>query len=202
MDKGTPVKPKEKPNKRRKIGGKFSRDDIDWDLAESFFIQGEIIQERNKQGDLIRKKPSYRDVGRRFNCSDSLVHYHAKRRNWMEKRATWERMAAQHVSEEVSKARAYTFGEAAGILDSWLTKFQEALKSDKVRFDSLSDFNTAIRLKAFIESQGSAAADKPASGVTLEELQRRHREQRDRSATMTPALTGVVDDEGPHDGNE
>ncbi len=193
MDKGKPVKPKEMPDKRRKTAGKFSRDDIDWDLAESFFIQGEIFLERNKQGDLIRKKPSYADIGRRFKCASSLVHYHAKRRNWVEKRETWERMAAQHVYEEVSKARAYSFGEAAGILDSWLMKFEQALRENKVRFDSVSDFNTAIKLKAFIESQGSEAADTSGQAVTLQELQAKHRELRDASRELDPAVTGVID---------
>ena len=195
MAKGKPVKPKDKPNKRPKFGGRNSRDDIDWDLAETFFVQGETFVEKNKQGDLIRKKPSYRDVARRFKCSDSLVHYHGKKRNWTEKRVTWERMAAQHVAEEVAKSRAYSFGEAAGILDAWLSKFQKSLEDDKVRFDSLSDFNTAIRLKAFIEAQGSDAANKSTSGVTLEELQRRHKEHRDASGVMSTALTGVINEE-------
>lgn len=189
------VKPRDTPNKRTKNGGKFSRDDIDWDLAESFYVQGEIIIEKTRHGDLERKKPSLKDVAMRFGCPVSTLHYQSKKRKWQEKRETWERMAAKEVSEAVAKARALSFAEGAAILDAWLLKFEQAVKEDKVRFDSISDFNTALRLKAFIEAQGSNAAD-TNSEVTLADLQRKHKEQRARGEQTSRAMTGVLEPEG------
>ncbi len=176
------------------IGGKDARDDIDWNIAESYYVEGEIIVEKNKHGDLIRKKPSYSDVARRFKCSPQLVGYHAKRRGWREKRKTWERMAQREVSEAVAKARALSLAEGAAILDAWLLRFRDMLEKDRVKVDSLSDFNIAIRLKAFIDSQG-AGGKEGIEGVTLADLERAHREHRKRTGDIDADTAGVLVDE-------
>lgn len=196
------VKPKDMKGRKREGGGRNSRGDIDWELAEQFFVQGEIIVEKSKSGDLIRKKPSFSDVGRRFKCTASTVAYQAKKCGWTAKRHTWERMASQSVAEEVAKARALSFAEGAAILDRWFLKFNDALERDNVRTDSLSDFNTALRLKSFIEAQGSAAADTKSNAVTLEDLQRNHRRMRDKAAALNPAVTGVIEEKPPGEGTD
>jgi hypothetical protein len=185
-----------KPNpkgKRKGVGGKFARDDIDWDVAEQYYIQGEIIREQGN-GNLVRKPVSMSDVARKFNCSVSLVHYWAKKRQWKKKREDYEALAQRELNEAVAKARAMSFAEAAGILDSWLVKFQAQLEADKVRVDSLSDFNIAMRLKRFIEEQPKAD-DPGANSLSLEGLQRKHRAARARRA-KDDGTTGVLPGEG------
>ncbi len=179
---------------RRNHTGKYARVDVDWELAETYYIQGEIIVERSKAGDLIRKKPNYSDVGRRFNCKASLVAYHAKKRMWQDKRETWERMAAKNVAEEVAKSRALSLSEGAAILDAWLLKFKSLLEQNKVKVDSLSDFNIAIRLKAYIEQQGALGND-GESGLTLDDLQRTHTKIREKAIEVDAALAGVLVEE-------
>lgn len=191
-----PVKPTPKGT-RRNHKGKYARVDVDWVLAETFYIQGEIIEERTKAGDLIRKKPSYGDVGRRFNCKQSLVAYHAKKRKWKDKRETWERQAAKNVAEEVAKSRALSLAEGSAILDAWLLRFKALLEQDKVKVDSLSDFNIAIRLKAYIEQQGALGAD-GESGLTLDDLQRTHTKIREKAGEVDAALAGVLVEESAH----
>ncbi len=187
---GEKLTPKPK-GQRRDDGGKFARKDVDWELAEQFFVQGEIIIQKNKQGDLERKKPTYSDIARRFKTSTQLVGYHAKRRNWRDKRTTWERMAAKLVADEVAKSRALSMGEATAILDSWLLKFKEQLDKDRVRVDSLADFNTAVRLKGYIENQGGPE-ENTNGGPNLRDLQDRHREVRRAAGEFDDRVTGVV----------
>lgn len=198
-EKDRAVKPKETPNERRKIGGKFSRDDIDWDLAESFYIQGETYVEKGKKGDLVVRVPSYSDIGRRFNCSSSLVHYHAKKRNWREKRETFRRQQKKVIADEVIKARAFSMAEGHSILDRWLTMFDAALHDGKVRTDSISDFKTALHLKNFLLDQGSDGTEKGADEINLNDLQRAHKAHREQAAKMENATAGVLVDEKPPD---
>jgi hypothetical protein len=102
----TKITPKEMPNKRTKNGGRYSRDDIDWDVAEIFYVQGEMIEQKGKDGVLTRKLPSFSDVARKVKCQTSLVGYYAKRRNWTEKRETFRRMQAKKIAEAVAESRA------------------------------------------------------------------------------------------------
>lgn len=189
--------PKGPPNKRPKTGGAYSRDDIDWDLAEQWYVQGDIVEEKGRGGEkeLIRKKVTYKDVARRFRCSHSLVAYHAKRRKWREKQHKFQDMQNAEIRDALAKSRARTLGEGLAILDRWLTMFEQDLEAGKVRTDSISDLNTAMRLKAFIESQGSDGADNSTAEVTLDDLQRAHREQRRKSEAIEPGTTGVIADE-------
>ena len=179
---------------RRNHSGKYARVDVDWELAETYYIQGEIVEEKSKRGDLVRRKPNYTDVARRVKCKASLVAYHAKKRNWKFKRETWERQASKFVADEVAKARALSLAEGAAILDSWLLKFKSLLERDLVKVDSLSDFNIAIRLKTYIESQGALSADGDG-GLTLDDLQRAHRKLREERGELDAAMAGVLVDE-------
>lgn len=178
-------------------GGKAARIDIDWELAETYYIQGEIVEEKGRKGELTRRKPSYVDVARRFKCASGLVAYHSKKRNWRYKREVWERQAAIVVAEEVSKARALSLAEGAAILDAWLLKFKDLLEKGFVKVDSLSDFNIAIRLKTFIEAQGAMAGDNGA-GLTLDDLQRKHKRIRQNSGDISADVAGVLVDESMH----
>jgi len=191
------LEPKKK-GKNTGSGGKHSRPDIDWDLAEQFYIQGEIIRERGKKADLVRKEVSMTDVAAKFNCTLSLVHYYAKKRKWREKRADYKAMAQRELNKAVAKARAMSFTEASGILDAWLMKFSQQVASDNVRTDSLADFNIAMRLKSFIEQQPDPGAN-PESAVSIDRLQRRHAKVRKAQLDAEDAATaGVLGDESIH----
>ena len=186
--------PKLKPNpkgKRKMHGGKFARPDIDWDLAEQYYICGEIIREQ-RDGTFTQKDVSMNDVSRKFKCSVSLVHYHAKRRKWTEKREDYKRYSQKVTNEAVARARAMSFVEASGILDKWLLKFQDQVDRDKVRVDALSDFNIAMRLKRFIDEQPIIDTQK-TSDMSINRLQGRHKNSRSKSVDDNSSGT---DDQG------
>ena len=175
-------------------GGKYARVDVDWELAETYYIQGEIVEEKGRKGNLTRRKPNYTDVARRASCKASLVAYHAKKRKWKYKRELWERQAAKYVADEVAKSRALSLAEGAAILDSWLLKFKELLEKNMVKVDSLSDFNIAIRLKTYIEQQGALGKD-GETGLTLDDLQRAHSKLREKAGEVDAAMAGVLVEE-------
>lgn len=197
--KENPDVAKKVERKKKKNVGRDGRTDIDWELAEQFYIMGELVTQK-RDGTMTHKLPSFTDVGRRFRCSPQLVSYHSQKRKWKEKRVKYRRDAQTAVREEVAKARALTFGEAAGILDAWLVQFQEQLEKRAVRTDSLSDFNIAMRLKSFVEAQPVADGGE-ANALSLHGLQRKHAAARRRqNDASSDALAGVLagDDDPVH----
>lgn len=178
------------PKKPKKNVGRHGRTDIDWDLAEQFYIMGELITQK-RDGTMTQKLPSYSDVGKRFKCSPQLVSHHGRKRKWKEKRETYRQAAQAAVREEVAKARAMSFGEAAGILDAWLVQFQDQLEKRAVRTDALSDFNIAMRLKAFVESQPDPNAN-AESRYSIDSLQAKHARVRRARSVATGAASGVL----------
>ena len=178
------------PKPKKKNVRRSGRTDIDWDLAEQFYIMGELVTQK-RDGTMTQKLPSFADIGKRFRCSAQLVSYHARKRKWKEKREKYRQSAHEEVRDEVAKARALSFGEAAGILDAWLVQFQEQLEKRAVRTDSLSDFNIAMRLKSFVEAQPTAE-DGAANALSLEGLQRKHRAARARQADAGAQTTAGV----------
>ena len=67
-------------------------------------------------------------------------------------------------------------------------------------FNSIGDFNVAVRLKQFLEG-GADSRQEVHAGITLEDLQARHQRVREQLATMDDALAGVVPDDRDTRGN-
>ena len=183
------VTPKTK-GKRNLNGGKHARTDIDWELVEQFYITGEVVTQ-GKAGDLFRRDVTFQDVAKKVQATVSLVHYHATKRNWRDKRDAWKALAQKEVNEAVAKARAYSFVEASSILDEWLMKFQAQLRKDNVRVDSISDFNIALKLKRFIEDQPIPDSKGPGD-MSIGNLQGRHKKRRQRD--VDSSASGVDDE--------
>ncbi len=81
--------------------------------------------------------------------------------------------------------------EAIAIVDGYMQSFRNALDEGRVRTDSASDFNTMMRLKAFLE--GKADSRQEVQGViTLEQMQERHRALRAQLESLSPAVTGEL----------
>jgi hypothetical protein len=87
--------------------------------------------------------------------------------------------------------RAISAAEAVAIVDDYIRRFREALDGGRVRADGASDFNTMMRLKAFLE--GKADSRQEVHGmITLEDMQARHRALRAQLEALDPAVTGEV----------
>ena len=77
------------------------------------------------------------------------------------------------------------------ITSNGIRRFREALDDGRVRADGASDFNTMMRLKAFLE--GKADSRQEVHGmITLEDMQARHRALRAQLEALDPAVTGEV----------
>jgi len=122
--------------------------------------------------------PSYRDLGRRYGVSHSLIADYAKKHNCMRRRevaqARIEEKTDQKLVELRATARAMSKDDELRIIDSYLAGFEKALSEGRVRFDNPGDFNTMVRLKEFVQG-GADSRQEVHAILSLEELQARRR---------------------------
>ncbi len=138
--------------------------------------------------------PSYRDLGRRYGVSHSLIADYAKKHNCMRRRevaqARIEEKTDQKLIELRSTALAMSKDDELRIIDSYLAGFEKALSEGRVRFDNPGDFNTMVRLKEFVQG-GADSRQEVHAILSLEELQARHRRM---MKTLEASRTDEIDE--------
>jgi hypothetical protein len=167
---------------------------IPWEEVDRLLVFGETVRDEATGHETVRY-PSYRELGRRYGVSGSLIGRYATDHRCLERReenAARERMRfEQIVVEKRAEARAISAADAVAIVDDYIRRFRDALEDGRVRADVAGDFNTMMRLKAFLE--GKADSRQEVHGmITLEDMQARHRALRAQLEALDPAVTGEV----------
>jgi hypothetical protein len=182
--------------KDRKMGRPRNADRpvIPWEEVDRLLVFGETVRDEETGYETVRY-PSLRELGRRYGVSGALIGRHSVQHRCMERReenSARERACFERkVVEKLAEARAMSTAEAIAIVDGYMQSFRNALDEGRVRTDSAGDFNTMMRLKAFLE--GKADSRQEVQGViTLEQMQERHRALRAQLESLDPAITGEV----------
>jgi hypothetical protein len=167
---------------------------IPWPEIDRLLVFGEMVRDQETGREDLRY-PSQRELGNRFGVSSGLIGYYSKQHQCMKRREENRHRAQvsfeQKLVEKLAEARAISTAEAIEIVDAYMRAFREALEEGRVRVDNASDFNTMMRLKAFME--GKADSRQEVQGViTLEQMQARHRALRAQLDSLTPEITGEV----------
>lgn len=149
---------------------------IDYNELDRLLVFGEIVPTDDRKGSTVCY-PSNRELARRYGVAHSLVTRYARRHNCIARRkeaqARVHIKADQKIIERRATAIAFKKEDELQIIDSYLAGFRTAVAEGRVSFDSVTDFNTLIRLKEFI--QGGADSRQEIRGtLTLEALQARH----------------------------
>jgi hypothetical protein len=167
---------------------------IPWQEVDRLLVFGETVRDEETGHETVRY-PSYRELGRRYGISGSLIGRYATQHRCLERReenSARERIRfEQKVVEKRAEARAISTAEAVEIVDDYIRRFREALDEGRVRADGASDFNTMMRLKAFLEGKADSRQEVHGT-ITLEDMQARHRALRAQLESLDPAVTGEV----------
>ena len=150
---------------------------VPYDELERILVFGELVTCEDGESTTVHY-PSYRDLARRYNVSNSLISVFSKKHNCMRRRRDAQtRISAkadQKLVEIRSTALALSKEDELRIIDSYLAGFEKALAEDRVRFDNPSDFNTMVRLKEFIQG-GADSRQEIHAALSLEDIQARHK---------------------------
>lgn len=186
MDADADSKPKPKRGRPRR----GERPPIAWDAIEKEYITGEVVRQLD-DGSFERKFPSIRDLADKFGVHRSLIGYHSRRHNWPTRRQEFRLQLQTEIQQLRAKARALSTQDGLAILDAYLEKFRAAVEDGHVRVDSITDFNTAMRLREFLQG-GADSRSEVHGAITLDEMQARHHRLREELATLDPELAGVA----------
>ena len=180
VERDEPMSGKDKrTNTNRKNGRPIKGDAprVPYEDLDRLLVFGEVVTCEDGESTTVRY-PSYRDLGRRYNVSNSLIAIFSKKHNCMRRRKEAQaRVAAkaeQKLVEFRSTALALSKEDELRIIDSYLAGFEKAIAEERVRFDNPSDFNTMVRLKEFIQG-GADSRQEIHAALSLEDIQTRHK---------------------------
>lgn len=169
-------------------GPRFPRDQVD-----QLLVHGENVE--LPDGAVTVKYPTYRQVADRFNVAPSVIADYARRHNIKHRRQAAQDRLQSRVEEKIIEFRAtaiaMTRDDQLRLVDKYLLEFGKALDQGKVRCDTISDLNTALRLRAFLQGDPDSRSE-VQTVVKLEELQERHRLSIRRVEVLTVEERGEV----------
>ena len=168
---------------------------IDYQLLDKMLVFGEVVPTADGAGTSV-VFPTYRDLAQRFGVVVSVIADYARTRNCQKRRAEAQARIEAKTDAKLVELRAESVAvakaDALNIIDRYLVEFGKAVQEGRVRADSVTDFNSMVRLKEFL-SGGADSRQEVMGGITLEALQLRHREMLRVSDDATEAECGVVE---------
>ena len=178
---------------------------IDWELAERLYVEGKLDGDtrrwltRKEIADAAGTTPGNIDQrSRRYGWPDKKLIYRVA--NGFEEVATVRESIAQVPASDIvqppadkpRKPGGKAKHEPLAILDVYIAQFAAAIEKRRVRFDTIADFERAVRLRAFVMGQAESIKQTHTT-VSLEIMQARHKQARAYVATtVDDAVAGVL----------
>jgi hypothetical protein len=176
---------------------------VPWPIIDAALVHGEREVDP-KTGEEILRYPSLAVLAKRYGISRTLIWKYTQKARVYERRKEARAMVLARtdakVIEKLSNARALATADVAGIVDSYISGFRQALDEGKVRVDSPADLDRLVRLKELIAGNADSRSELRGQ-LTLEAIQARHHRLRGQLEGMTPELAGTQSD-GGGGGNE
>jgi hypothetical protein len=201
------TEPAERQAKPRRRPGRPKRADapiIPWDVVDRLLVFGEVTHDP-RTGQEAVTFPSLAELAERYGVSrNRMWQYASKARCFArreEARLKTQETYERKVIEKVASSRALATADVAGIVDSYISGFRQALDEGKVRVDSPADLDRLVRLKELLAGNADSRSELRGE-LTLEAIQARHRRLRGQVESITPELAGTQGDVAgdEHDG--
>ena len=206
---GSSVSTKETKRGRGRPKGGFQAA-IDWELAEQLYVEGDVDAESG-----VRVYPLRKAIAARAGTTANNLDQRCKRYRWVERRRLFQ-IAMGITAEEVPdlvrqktpqvivsapptvaadtsvKSRKKSRRDPLAVLDTYIGQFADAIARRRVRFDTIADFERAVRLRAFCLGQADSIKQTHVT-VSLEIMQQRHKAARAYvGETVDDAVAGVL----------
>jgi hypothetical protein len=180
-----------------KSGGRKGNPNIDWVLAERLYVEGELVGEGDKCERLYLSNSA---IASRAGTSKGNVDQRIARYRWRDKRRIFQtanavvRTGRPDVVEgsDGPTSRGPLKRDAEAILKAYLDQFADAVEKRSVRYDTIADFERAVRLLAFVRGQAESSRHTHVT-VSLEVMAARHKAMRQTvDAHMDDEVAGVI----------
>ena len=183
------------PKTRAKPGRPAKADPprIPHEELDRLLVYGEMVEVEGKEPEV--HYPTYRQLADKYGVSLSSIAEYSKRHRCRRRRGEAAMRLAARAEDKLVEKRASKLAmnksNVLGIIDEYLNQFRQALREGRVRVDAVSDFNTIMRLKEFLEG-GADSRQEVHTTLTLEQLQLKHKQALQRQDEVDTELTGTV----------
>ena len=183
------------PRTRAKPGRPAKADPprIPHEEIDRLLVYGEMVEVEGKEPEV--HYPTYRQLADKYGVSLSSIAEYSKRHRCRRRRGEAAMRVATRAEDKLVEKRASKLAmnksNVLGIIDEYLNQFRQALQEGRVRVDAVSDFNTIMRLKEFLEG-GADSRQEVHTTLTLEQLQLKHKQALQRQDEVESELTGTV----------
>ncbi|MGE3671510.1 MAG: hypothetical protein AB7K71_17710 [Polyangiaceae bacterium] len=189
------TEPSETEQKRRK-GGRPRKSDpprVRYDELDHLLVYGELLEHEGREPEI--RYPTYRQLADKYGVALSVIADYSKRHRCRRRRGEAAMRLAVRAEDKLIEKRATKLATnksgVLAIIDTYIDQFREALKEGRVRVDSVSDFNTIMRLKEFLEG-GADSRQEVHTTLTLEQLQLKHKQALQQQDNVDNELSGNV----------
>jgi hypothetical protein len=164
---GTDVRhyPGEHPAKPRRRPGRPKHADapiIPWEEVDRLLVFGEAAKDAATGREAVRF-PSLAELAEHYGVSrNRMWQYASKVRCFArreEARLKTQETYERKVIEKVASSRALATADVAGIVDSYISGFRQALDEGKVRVDSPADLDRLVRLKELLAGNADSRSE-------------------------------------------
>ncbi|MCP4603955.1 MAG: hypothetical protein GY847_26105 [Proteobacteria bacterium] len=173
----------------KNAGPAFPRDDVD-----RLLVHGEAVERDDGKGPSVHY-PSFRELAERYGVSHGLIARYAKQHNCIQRREQTQKRAHEMADTKLAELRADELSvrkdDIVRIIDRFLIQFEEAIADSRVRCDNPSDYNVMVRLRAFVLGDADARSE-IIGGLTIEDLEQRHKEMLESWKDSSPGTRGEV----------
>lgn len=170
-------------------GPSFPREEVD-----RLLVHGEVRELEDGGGEYVHY-PTYRELGERYGVAHSVIAKYATQHNCLNRRKQTKKRVRDISDDKLAELRAEALAvkrdDIVRAIDRFLVDFETALREGRVRCDNPSDYNTIVRLRAFVLGDSDSRAELIV-GLTPEELARRHKEYQQAMGDSTPEVRGEV----------
>lgn len=167
---------------------------INWVEIEHAYIHG-IQVDHDPDDDSLkvpeRRWPTYRELAKQHGCSQALICQRSKRYQWITRRDAFRQKFIDELDAHLAEDLATSTAAQVAILDRFTAVFSRNLYKDRVRADNIADLDKALRLREFLLGHADTRGE-TQHVISLDEMQKRHREAREKAAELDPAEAGLV----------
>ncbi len=173
----------------KNCGPALPRDEVD-----KLLVHGEAVEQGEDMSSYINY-PSFREIAQRYGVSHSLVAKYSKQHNCLQRRKQTQKRTHEMADTKLAEFRADELAikkdDVVRAIDRFLVQFEQSIAEGRVRCDNPSDYNTMVRLRAYVVGDADLRAEL-IGDVSLEELERRHKEMLESWNKSSSEMRGEV----------
>ncbi len=161
--------------------------------VDKLLVHGEIVEFEEGKGTI--QFPSYAEIAKRYGVALTTIARYSQKHNCLDRREQVQKKVEEIADAKLAEYRADKVAlgrdDEVRIFDRFIVDFETALREGRVSTNSPSDLCAVVKAKHQVLGENNLQAENEY-GVTLDDIQRYHRDLLERTKSFTPEMMGNV----------